>query len=76
MAELRRHDHAHATDYGATLRARVEAQGDPVEAGAAVGSARQHRSLPAAHDGRNHQPLHVARKRLAMMIELAATATD
>ena len=37
VAELRRHDHAHATEYVATLRAWLEAQGDPAEAGERLG---------------------------------------
>jgi hypothetical protein len=37
VAELRRHDEAHATEYVVTLRAWLEAQGDPTEAGNRLG---------------------------------------
>ena len=37
VAELRRHDRDHATDYVPTLRAWLEAQGDPAEAGDRLG---------------------------------------
>jgi hypothetical protein len=77
VAELRRHDRAHATDYIATLRAYLEAQGDPAAAGSRLGvheNTVRYRLRKMA-DITNLQ-LDDARKRLAMMIELAATDTD
>ncbi len=77
VAELRRHDQAHATEYVATLRAWLEAQGDPVEAGERLGvheNTVRYRLRKMA-DIANLQ-LDDAKKRLAMMIELAATNTD
>ena len=76
LAELRRHDAEHATDYVGTLRAWLAAQGDPAEAGRLLGvhentvryrlrKMSEITTLPLAH----------AKKRLAMMIELAATDT-
>ena len=77
VAELRRHDHAHATEYVATLQAWLEAQGDPAEAGLKLGvhenTVRYRlRKMAAITD----LGLHDARKRLAMMIDLAATDSD
>lgn len=37
VAELSRHDHAHATEYVATLRAWLEAHGDPAQGGERLG---------------------------------------
>ncbi len=77
VAELRRHDDAHETDYVATLRAWLEAQGDPVEAGERLGvheNTVRYRLRKMAEI--TNLPLDDARKRLAMMIELAATDTD
>ncbi len=76
VAELRRHDLANATDYVATLRAWLEAQGDPVEAGERLGlheNTVRYRLRKMAEI--TNLPLNDARKRLAMMIELAATDT-
>lgn len=74
VAELRDHDLAHATPYVATLRAWLEAQGDPVAAGERLGlhenTVRYRlRKMAEITDLRLDDP----RKRLAMMIELAAT---
>ncbi len=77
VAELRRHDHANATDYVATLRAWLEAQGDPVQAGERLGvheNTVRYRLRKMAEI--TDLPLDDAKKRLAMMIELAATDTD
>ncbi|OBH08921.1 CdaR family transcriptional regulator [Mycobacterium sp. E1747] len=77
VAELRRHDRAHGTDYLATLRAWLEAQGDPVEAGERLGvheNTVRYRLRKMAEI--SNLPLDDARKRLAMMIELAATDAD
>ena len=77
VAELRRHDRAHETDYVATLRAWLEAQGDPIEAGERLGvheNTVRNRLRKMAEI--TNLPLDDARKRLAMMIELAATDTD
>lgn len=73
VAELRRHDRAHGTDYLATLRAWLEAQGDPAEAGERLGvheNTVRYRLRKMAEI--TTLPLDDARKRLAMMIELAA----
>ncbi|OBG74702.1 PucR family transcriptional regulator [Mycobacterium sp. E3298] len=77
VAELRRHDRANGTDYLATLRAWLEAQGDPVEAGERLGvheNTVRYRLRKMAEI--SNLPLDDARKRLAMMIELAATDID
>lgn len=74
VVELGRHDSAHGTDYLATLRAWLEAQGDPAEAGARLGvheNTVRYRLRKMAEI--TNLPLDDARKRLAMMIELAAT---
>jgi hypothetical protein len=74
VAELRRHDHAHGTDYTVTLRAYLEAQGDPVAAGTRLGvheNTVRYRLRKMAEI--TTVPLNDAKKRLAMMIELAAT---
>ncbi len=73
VAELRRHDRDHATDYVATLQAWLECQGDPAQAGARMGvheNTVRYRLRKMAEI--THLQLHDARKRLAMMIELAA----
>ena len=77
VAELRRHDRAHGTEYVATLQAWLEAQGDPAEAGERLGvheNTVRYRLRKMAE----LTPLQLddARKRLAMMIELAAAGTD
>ncbi|HEY5856265.1 MAG TPA: helix-turn-helix domain-containing protein [Aldersonia sp.] len=77
LSDLRRHDRANATQYVATLRAWLEEQGDPVAAGAELGvheNTVRNRMRKMAEV--THLDLHDARKRLAMMIELAATDTD
>jgi hypothetical protein len=77
VAELGRHDRANGTDYVATLRAWLEAQGDPAEAGHRLGvheNTVRYRLRKMAEI--TNLPLDDARKRLAMMIELAATDTD
>ncbi|WP_253766144.1 PucR family transcriptional regulator [Goodfellowiella coeruleoviolacea] len=73
VTELRRHDTEHGTQYVATLRAWLQAQGDPVEAGRQLGvhentiryRLRKMTELTALD-------LHDGNKRLAMMIEVAA----
>lgn len=77
VAELRRHDHANGTDYVPTLRAWLEAQGDPAEAGERLGvheNTVRYRLRKMAEI--TNLSLDDATKRLAMMIELAATDTD
>lgn len=77
VAELGRHDRANGTDYVATLRAWLEAQGDPAEAGDRLGvheNTVRYRLRKMAEI--TTLPLDDARKRLAMMIELAAIDTD
>ncbi|WP_063034678.1 PucR family transcriptional regulator [Nocardia grenadensis] len=77
VAELRRYDSAHATDYVATLRAWLDAQGDPVLAAAGLGvhpntvrnRIRKMREVAALD-------LEDARTRLAMTIDLAAFEDD
>jgi sugar diacid utilization regulator len=74
VAELRRHDRAHATDYVVTLRAYLEAQGDPTAAGLQLGvheNTVRYRLRKMAEIG--NLALDDPKKRLAMMIELAAT---
>ncbi|MGA6205101.1 PucR family transcriptional regulator [Nocardia testacea] len=73
VAELRRYDSAHATDYVATLRAWLDAQGDPVVAAADLGV------HPNTVRNRLRKMREVAvlelddpRTRLAMTIDLAA----
>ncbi|MGW0180550.1 PucR family transcriptional regulator [Nocardia sp. NPDC003345] len=73
VAELRRYDREQATDFVATLRAWLDAQGDPVAAGARLGvhpntvrnRLRKMREVTALELGD-------ARARLAMTIDLAA----
>lgn len=77
VAELGRHDQANGTDYVPTLRAWLEAQGDPAEAGERLGvheNTVRYRLRKMAEI--TNLSLDDARKRLAMMIELAATDTD
>ena len=73
VAELRRHDRAHETEYVATLQAWLEAQGDPAEAGERLGvheNTVRYRLRKMAEIA--NLQLDDAKKRLAMMIELAA----
>jgi hypothetical protein len=76
VSELRRHDTEHGTQYVATLRAWLQAQGDPSEAGGRLGvhentiryRLRKMTELTALD-------LQDGDKRLAMMIEVAALDT-
>lgn len=77
VADLRRHDDAHGTTYVATLRAWLAAQGDPAAAGARLGVhentvRNRMRKMVEVTD----LALDDAEKRLAMMIQLAATDFD
>ena len=74
VAELRAHDQAHGTQYAETLRAWLEAQGDLAGAGRALGvheNTVRYRLRKMVE--LTQLDLGDARKRLAMMIELAAT---
>jgi PucR-like helix-turn-helix protein/diguanylate cyclase with GGDEF domain len=73
VTELRRHDRAHDTEYVATLQAWLEAQGDPADAGERLGvheNTVRYRLRKMAEIA--NLQLDDAKKRLAMMIELAA----
>jgi hypothetical protein len=77
VAELRRHNDANATEYVATLQAWLEAQGDPAEAGERLGvheNTVRYRLRKMAEIA--NLQLDDAKKRLAMMIELAANDID
>lgn len=77
VAELRHHDNTHQTEYVQTLRAWLEAQGDPAAAGNRLGvheNTVRYRLRKMAEI--TTLQLDDAKKRLAMMIELAATDTD
>jgi hypothetical protein len=77
VAELRRHDRANDTEYVATLQAWLWAQGDPAEAGERLGvheNTVRYRLRKMAEIA--NLQLDDAKKRLAMMIELAATDSD
>ncbi|MFI5509999.1 PucR family transcriptional regulator [Mycobacterium sp. NPDC051804] len=77
VAELRRHDSDHATDYVSTLRAWLEALGDPAEAGDRLGVHENTVRYRLRKMGElTDLQMGDARKRLAMMIELAATDSD
>ncbi|KUI46526.1 PucR family transcriptional regulator [Mycobacterium sp. GA-1199] len=77
VAELRRHDQNHATEYVPTLRAYLEALGDPAQAGHRLGVHENTVRYRLRKMGEiTDLPLEDARKRLAMMIELAAIDTD
>ena len=74
VAELRDHDAGHGTPYLATLRAWLQAQGDPVAAGAALGvheNTVRYRLRRMAEI--TELPLDDPGKRLAMLVELAVT---
>ncbi|QIS02290.1 PucR family transcriptional regulator [Nocardia brasiliensis] len=77
VPELRRHDRAHSTEYVATLRAWLQAQGDPATAATQLGV---HENTVRNRLRKMAQIVHLGvddpRKRLAMMIELAATDSD
>lgn len=77
VAELRRHDREHATHYVATLRAWLEAQGDLTEAGERLG-VHQNTVRNRLRRMAEVTPLDLddPRKRLAMIIDLAATGDD
>lgn len=73
VTELRRHDTEHGTQYVATLRAWLQAQGDPAEAGRQLGvheNTIRYRLRKIAE--LTPVDLHDGGKRLAMMIEVAA----
>lgn len=77
VADLRRHDEANGTEYVATLRAWLEGQGDPAEAGERLGvheNTVRYRMRKMAEI--TNLALDDAKKRLAMMIQLAATDAD
>jgi PucR C-terminal helix-turn-helix domain len=77
VAELRRHDREHATQYVATLRAWLEAQGDLAGAGQRLGvhqNTVRYRLRKMAEV--TSLDLEDAGKRLTMIIDLAATADD
>ena len=77
VAELRRHDAVHSTDYVCTLQAWLEALGDPAEAGNRLGIHENTVRYRLRKMGEiTDLQLRDAGKRLAMMIELAATDTD
>ncbi len=74
VAELRRHDAEHGADYVATLRAWLEALGDPADAGNRLGVHENTVRYRLRKMGEiTDLQLSDASKRLAMMIELAAT---
>ncbi|MFQ6396292.1 PucR family transcriptional regulator [Nocardia sp. KC 131] len=74
VPELRHHDREHSTEYVATLRAWLQAQGDPATAAAQLGV---HENTVRNRLRKMAQVTNLGlgdpRKRLAMMIELAAT---
>lgn len=73
IAELRRHDDANGTDYVATLRAWLAAQGDPAAAGERLGVHENTVRYRLRKMGEvTDLALEDAEKRLAMMIQLAA----
>ncbi|MBP1820742.1 helix-turn-helix domain-containing protein [Mycobacterium sp. OAE908] len=77
VAELCHHDRANGTEYVLTLQAWLEAQGDPVAAGKRLGvheNTVRYRLRKMAEI--TNLALDDANKRLAMMIELAATDAD
>ena len=69
--------HARIDTMRDSVQSRWRVAGGPRRGRRAAGSPREHRALPAAQDGRDrHLQLDDAKKRLAMMIELAATDTN
>ncbi|HZQ33919.1 MAG TPA: helix-turn-helix domain-containing protein [Mycobacterium sp.] len=77
VAELRRHDREHATQYVATLRAWLEQLGDPIAAGERLGvheNTVRYRLRKMAEVA--SLDLQDAGKRLAMTVELAALGDD
>jgi sugar diacid utilization regulator len=77
VAELRRHDAEHGTGYVATLRAWLEAQGDLAVAGERLGvhGNTVRNRLRKMHDVTSLD-LDDVGKRVAMMIDLAATVSE
>lgn len=77
VAELRHHDTGHGSHYLATLRAWLQAQGDPAAAGAALGV---HENTVRYRLRRMAEitdlPLNDPGKRLAMLVELAVLDAD
>ncbi|MFI1236768.1 PucR family transcriptional regulator [Nocardia salmonicida] len=77
VQELRRYDREHSTEYVATLHAWLQAQGDPVTAAAQLGV---HENTIRNRLRKMAQVTNLGvddpRKRIAMIIELAATDTD
>ncbi|MBW4716789.1 PucR family transcriptional regulator [Saccharothrix obliqua] len=74
VAELRRHDREHGTEYTATLRAWLEALGDPAEAAELLGVHQNTvRNRLRRMAGVAGLVLGDPRKRLALVIDLAAT---
>ncbi|MGW0160452.1 PucR family transcriptional regulator [Mycobacterium sp. NPDC003323] len=77
VTDLQRHDAEHGTPYVTTLRVWLESQGDPVRAGAALGV---HENTVRYRLRKMAEVTALAvddpRKRLAMMIELAALDPD
>jgi DNA-binding PucR family transcriptional regulator len=73
VTELRRHDTEHGTQYVATLRAWLQAQGDPAEAGRYLG-VHENTIRYRLRKMTELTPLDLqdGNKRLAMMIEVAA----
>lgn len=73
VAELRRHDLEHGSQYVATLRAWLQAQGDPAEAGRLLGVHENTVRYRLRKMGEvTALDLHDGSKRVAMTIELAA----
>ena len=77
VADLRRHDDEHGTDYVATLRAWLEAQGDLAVAGERLGvHGNTVRNRLRKMGEVTSLGLDDATKRVAMMIDLAATVSE
>ena len=77
MADLRKHDGDHGTDYVATLRAWLEAQGDLAVAGERLGvHGNTVRNRLRKMNEVTRLGLDDAAKRVAMMIDLAATVSE
>ena len=77
VADLRKHDGDHGTDYVATLRAWLEAQGDPAVAGERLGvHGNTVRNRLRKMNEVTSLGLDDAAKRVAMLIDLAATVSE
>lgn len=77
ISDLRRHDRQYATQYAETLRAWLEAHGDPVLAGGRLGvheNTVRYRMRKMVEV--TNLDLQDVRKRLAMMVELVVTEKD